>query len=310
MMMRGKVGAFSYYVSETRQIVRQAQNNSNFGSTATRSPNQQSRRVLWANLVNFYSGNKGWMKKAFEDPKPGVSVFNRFMQLNIPNAKVALTKAQAASKMWVVSPYVVSQGSLPSPTPGVWNVDYATTIELASAPAEGATVAQISQAILDNNKNFLNGDAIVALRFAGYYNAVSEYEGHGDTANYEYYEFVINVSDTRAFAEAYPQWEISSDKLLRNTRLEDVDGYTYIHTRKSGGKLLVSTSKILAAPRVLENVDSWGSSAQIALASDSYNVETPVMLLPGGSTSGSGATDGGSDAPGGGGAGGEGDLGQ
>lgn len=300
MMMRGKVGAFSYYVSETRQIVRQAQNNSNFGATATRSPQQQSRRVLWANLVNFYSGNKSWMKKAFEDLKPGVSVFNRFMQLNIPDAHVALTKTQAASKLWVVSPYVVSQGSLPKPTTGVWMASYPTTIVVTEQPAETATVAQVSSAILENNPNFLNGDAVVAVRFYGGTSPVTSYNGNPVLANYDYYEFVINISDNRVFSAAYPDWEFTNNLELRNRQLEDVDGYAYIHTRKRDGKLLVSTAKILMSERLQENSDTWGNSAQIAEATESYKVEEPVMLLPGGSTTGTGTTAGGGSNPGGG----------
>lgn len=291
MMMRGKVGAFSYYVSETRQIVRQAQNNSNFGATATRSPHQQSRRVLWANLVNFYSGNKGWMKKAFEGLKPGVSVFNRFMQLNIPDAHVALTKSQAASKMWVVSPYVVSQGSLPAPFSGTYSTDYDTTITLQENPASDATIGQVSAAILSNNANYLNGDAIIAIVFRGSTSPVSATGAAYAAATYSYFEFVINVSDTRKFSEAYPDWEISEDLVLRNRNLEDVDGYTYIHSRNQGGKLLVSTSNIVLAANTLENMESWGSSTQNADATESYKVETPVMLAPGGATTGNSATD-------------------
>lgn len=309
-MMRGKVGAFSYYVSETRQIVRQAQNNSNFGATATRSPQQQSRRVMWANLVNFYSGNKSWMKKAFEDLKPGVSVFNRFMQLNIPNAHVALTKAQAATKLWVVAPYTISQGSLPRPHNGVWSAQYSTTISVEQAPENSATVAQVSKAILENNPDFLNGDAIIAVKFLGVTSPVDSWTGVPTLASFSYYEFVLNLNDNRSFAETYPDWGFSSLQELRNKQLEDVDGYTYIHTRKRDGKLLVSTSNILMAERSIENSESWGNSTQVSEATESYKVEDPVMLMPGGETRGNSATAGGGSNPGGGGDDGDGNLGE
>lgn len=310
MMMRGKVGAFSYYVSETRQIVRQAQNNSNFGATATRSPQQQSRRVMWANLVNFYSANKGWMKKAFEDLKPGVSVFNRFMQLNIPNAHVALTKAQAASKMWIVSPYVVSQGSLSSPAIGPWDEAYKTNIKTTVATSANMTVAQLSADIIANNPDYLNGDAVVAVMFNGNSYSAEEYSGIAELPSYKYYEFVINISDNRTFAEAYPEWDILSNGFLLNKRLEDGTGYTYIHTRKQNGKLFVSTSEVKTNRSSLENSETWGSSTQVAEATESYKVETPVMLLPGGATTGSSGSDGGGSNPGGGGDDDDGNLGE
>lgn len=310
MMMRGKVGAFSYYVSETRQIVRQAQNNSNFGATATRSPHQQSRRVLWANLVNFYSANKGWMKKAFEDLKPGVSVFNRFMQLNIPNAFVALTKAQAASKMWVPAPYTISQGSLVPPYRGSWDNNAPTRIQIEEALPADATVAQLSAAILANNGDYLNGDAVAAVAFFGYSNQVTTYQGSANVPSYNYYEFVINTSDTRKFAEAYPDWGMSQTKQLTCYGLVDADGFAYIHTRKQNGKLLVSTSEIEMNPQQVEVSQTWGSSTQIAEATESYKVDTPVMLLPGGATTGNSSTDGGGSNPGGGGDDDDGNLGE
>lgn len=300
MMMRGKVGAFSYYVSETRQIVRQAQNNSNFGATATRSPGQQSRRVMWANLVNFYSGNKGWMKKAFEDLKPGVSVFNRFMQLNIPYAQVALTKQQAADKVCVLQQYQVSQGSLVSPLTEEFNEDGLTSIVASLGEGVAKTVANVSRAIIDQNEGYLNGDAICAVEFQGSLSAPSNYKNQPFRAGYKYYELVLNVNDSRSFDEVYPSWSITSKNALVNNQITG-GAFTFIHTRKASGKLLVSTSFIMIDEENLQKVAMWGDANQVANATESYKVEEAVVLAPGGDTRGSSSTDTGGSTPGGGG---------
>lgn len=302
MMMRGKVGAFSYYVSETRQIVRQAQNNSNFGATATRSPGQQSRRVVWANLVNFYSGNKGWMKKAFEDLKPGVSVFNRFMQLNIPYAQVALTKQQAADKVCVLQQYQVSQGSLVSPLSSEYNENAYPNIVCEIDDDTAKTVAIVSRAIIDQNDGYLNGDAIVGVSFKGSQKTPANYKAGNFRAGYKYYEVVLDVNDNRMFAEVYPDWGVLKTGLLACTQMSG-GAYTFIHTRKASGKLLVSTSFIMMSEDAIANVAQWGNANQVANATESYKVEEEVVLNPGGDTRGDSSTDTGGSTPGGGGGG-------
>lgn len=291
MMMRGKVGAFSYYVSETRQIVRQAQNNSNFGATATRAPKQQNRRVKWANLVNFYSGNKGWMKKAFENLKPGISVFNAFMSVNISTATIALTKAQAKSKVCVLQPFVVCQGSLPSITPGTFEGDGPSVVRtLLQSIAAETTVAQYSQAIISQNAAFQNGDAIVAVSFAATQVVPSASTQRLDPATYTYNEFVLDVTDDSKMQEKYPLWGIADQQVICNAVMFD-PGYVYIHTRKSGGKLIVSTERIVLTEGAQSAIELWSAQSQVDNATDSYNVETPVLLAPGGTTTGSSSTD-------------------
>lgn len=302
MMMRGKVGAFSYYVSETRQIVRQAQNNSNFGATATRSPGQQSRRVVWANLVNFYSGNKGWMKKAFEDLKPGVSVFNRFMQLNIPYAQVALTKQQAADKVCVLQQYQVSQGSLVSPLGSEYNENAYPNIACDIGDDVAKTVANVSRAIIDSNDGYLNGDAIIGVSFKGSLRTPADYKNGNFRAGYQYYEMVLDVNDNRMFAEVYPSWGVLKTGGLACTEMSG-GAYTFIHTRKASGKLLVSTSFIMISDEDKQDIAMWGNANQVANATESYKVEDAVVLAPGGDTRGDSSTDTGGSTPGGGGGG-------
>lgn len=291
MMMRGKVGAFSYYVSETRQIVRQAQNNSNFGATATRAPKQQTRRVKWANLVNFYSGNKGWMKKAFENLKPGVSIFNAFMSANMATGTVALTKAQAKTKMCVLQPFVVSQGSFESITYGTYsneglsNINWDPETEFADV-----TVGGYSQSIIKANSSFQNGDAVVAIAFGGTEVLPTAALSAVSPASYRYFEFVLDVNDTTLMEDKYPQWLVREDRVTC-AGLRNANAYAYIHTRTSGGKLIVSTERMILSSGAENAVKAWSAQVQVDEASDSYTVDTPVMLAPGGTTSGESGTD-------------------
>lgn len=285
MMLRGKIGNTSYYTSEGRQLARQAQNNSNYGENASRTPLQQSRRVMWPNLVNFYTANKAWMKKSFENLKPGVSEFNRFIQLNINSANVALTRQQAQAKIWVPARYRVSQGSLPSIT-RVEQLD-GSDVEVINftlgdfQPSASATRGQLYQALIDNNANVKAGDAIVAIKFMGTLGGPFDIANYRQ-ASYVYEEYVIDPADTTPLKEGE---FIKLDEFLA---IEEFTSnlVVFIHTRNSGGKLYVSTEDMVYS-YTDPDLEGWTAVAQKNSATASYGETQEVMLSPGGSTSSS-----------------------
>lgn len=289
MMLKGKVGDTTYYVAQSRQLARQALNNSNYGATASRTDVQQARRVKWSNLVNFYSANKAWMKKAYEDLKPGVSIFNRFMQLNINSATVALTKSEAQAKTWIPASYRVSQGSLTpleisfeNEMPGV---ELGASVNITTS----TTVAEVSQAILSSNAQFRNGDAIAFVVFQGTAAAPGADTGIVP-ASYRYYELVIDTEDASVFMNKFPGFGFSDGRLF-NDEGNGAEAAVFIHTRKSGGKLYVSTQDIILNMEVLVNYDAWRSATQTAKAIASYGESTTVPLAPGGAVSGGSGND-------------------
>lgn len=302
MMLKGKIGDTTYYVAESRQLARQALNNSNYGATASRTDVQQTRRVRWANLVNFYSGNKAWMKKAYENLKPGVSIFNRFMQLNLPTADIALTKTQAQAKVWVITPLQISQGSLPSVTNSVYGEGNAASINATIEIGEATTVAQLSQNIIAQNSEFINGDAIVCVIFSGTESGPATTQAY-NPASYQYHEMVLNTTDERLVSVAYPLWQVFEGELAHRSA-DGASAFVYIHTRKSAGKLYVSTETIVTMPEDTTEVPLWRSANQLSAAIASYGEATSVPLAPGGNTSGSS----GNDSSSGGGGNGEGSL--
>lgn len=277
MMMKGKVGAYSYYVADTRQIVRQAQNNSNYGATATRTVKQQERRVTWANLVNFYSANRAWMKKAYENLKPGVSVYNRFIQLNINDNKIALTKDEAQSKIWVVAPYRVSQGSLPTMTTG------STPLESGQLPSEieNKNLGDFSRVLIKNYSEFQNGDAIAFVTFSGT-TAAPISKGSHKRASYNYNELVLNTASTAPLPSWIVYLEAANSYFIDMEQKDAADAFVLIHTRSVGGQLLVSTESMLVNK---QPDDGWRGEAQQGSAIESYGQFDLIPLEPGGSTS-------------------------
>ena len=280
-MYKGGAGGYSFYVRGGEQVVRQRKNNSNYGDSASRTQAQMRRRVMWANLVNFYKVNKFWMPKAFELRSAGQTDYNRFMQLNIPFSEHALTKEQAL--LGVCAPFTmqVSEGSLPAiQYDNSAAVPFVTDIKITGTYTAGTqTVAQLSQDIIANNPRWKDGDNLAIVRIE-----MAPYDGNPYIIPH-FYEFTLNTADTTtilntldvftnsgvAFSGGFVSYPLQSDS---NSKY----AFVMIHTRKEGGKLLVSTQELIVKT---DNYYSLTEPQHVEDAIASYGVDAEVPLDPG-----------------------------
>lgn len=278
----GRVGAYSMYVRAGEQIVRQRQNASNYGETASRTYAQQLRRVMWSNLVNQYRVLAYWQPKAYENIRAGQTDYNKFMSLNVNAATLPLTKQMASDGATIVTPVIVSQGSLPSPVTLV--EEDAFVIDLIGnddAGAAMATVGDFSRIVIQYNPNFLAGDA---LCFVGVRNWVDL----SDTprASCDYVEVVLNPNDTTPLTSLGAgfslAWHAATQQFTffwsRSTDQPVVAG-TCIHTRRNVSSLAVSTEKLVMLSEDI--IDMYSSEEWLQECIDSYGVSTLVPLEPG-----------------------------
>lgn len=170
MKLKGRVGAFSYYLSTGgRQIARVANNASNYGENASRTESQQLVRARWGNVINFYKPLEYILKKAFETKKANQSDYNKFVSLNFPLSSIYLKKDQYAQGGCVAENYYLSQGSLPSIDVVGINNGFKTSIEIGSIqPSETTSIGELSAKILELNSNILKGDQITLIRIYNY----------------------------------------------------------------------------------------------------------------------------------------------
>lgn len=240
----GRVGDTTYYVRDGEQIARQSRNNSNYGETASRSEAQQLRRVKWANLVNFYRACQFWMPKAFESVKQGQTMYNKFMQLNINESRVALTKDMAQSGCCCPELYQVAKGSFPQIqlSAGDATFDNKASIVVTQAISGTTTVGDLAADIIANNEEIIEGDN---LAFVFFYSS-------RDAQDYPYLrsvykEITLNTSSTVLVSSILPVNVIgkTSDNFLgitAQTGQWDFTQFTVIRTRKENGKLRVSSA--------------------------------------------------------------------
>ena len=273
--IRGRVGATTYYVSEGRQIARQALNNSNYGATAKRTPAQQSNRVKWANLVNFYKACRSWMPKAFETKKAGQSDYNRLMQVNLPYTNIYLTRNQAAVGACVADGYIISQGSLPSVELQVMDGGYKTNIYTGQLQiSDATTVAQFTAALVDNNINISEG---MQLSFVSVLQVI---DSMGiPRLNVAFYEVTLSNSNNSPLRDYLPQLcSITLDGCLACQNPQPLGAFTYVVSDQRSGKLLVSTQQLTAYNSAV--IAAYSSAGQLAAAIESYKVDEGVILDP------------------------------
>ena len=277
MKLTGRVGAYSYYTTTGgRQIARVAQNSSNYGESATRTEPQQMRRSKWGNLVNFYKLNKTFFRRAFESKSSNQSDYNKFMSVNLPTARVALTKNDYSLGGCVLDSFRVSEGSLRGITDAYKTGALKSVIECTLTGSLAAkTIGELSTDLLAANSFLLEGDQIT----------------------YVYWRQFVTVDRVPRFYTEY--FEITLDKssavklssLPNNDIVYAEDGFlmgemdyegalaAFVLTRQSKGSLQVSTeTAILNSDTYLRQ---WTGEEAEKKAIASYGVNDTAMLEPG-----------------------------
>lgn len=273
-IQRGRVGNVSYFVQNGQQIVRVARNDSNYGETASRSVAQQSNRVRWSNLVNFYKLSSRWMHKAFESKKRNQSDYNRFMQVNKPSARVALTKEAALNGAVVIDNFVVSQGSLPSIVVEVVGQSYVTNIRLGSLSIDdNTTVAEFTNAVLAANAWLAEG---MQISFISYQQSINIFGFPVSTCGM--YEVTLERTSTAKLRSYLPVFcsTRSADGFLGTDNTISNGGFCYVLSTSVGGKTLVSSQSLIVKGEEL--IREFSSERAVEAAIASYGVNSEQFL--------------------------------
>ena len=285
-MYTGGAGGYSFYVRDGEQVVRQRKNNSNYGSTASRSYAQMIRRIRWGNLVNVFKAIKSWQQKAYDAKRYGQTDYNIFMQLNINKVSVGTTKEMNEGGAGIVEAYQVSRGSIPpigytvNTTTHLWITD----IAILEAITFQTTIGELSTDILANNPTFQEGDNIAFVFMQNWMDSRVEWP----FVQSKYAEITLNksntalVSDIPVIGERLSQ---SSDNTIQLLYTEpglyvvgSEVGFACIHTRKSSGSLQVSSQSILMNTQSI--INSFSGSEWDNTCIQTYGLDTEVPLDP------------------------------
>ena len=160
--IRGKVGEYIYRQTKVGTVVSEAPVKP---ITPLRTQSQMNIRTQWANLGAIYKQFDSMLRRGFEELPTHMSVYNAFIQANLGVVKVYITKRMKLNGGAILAPYQITRGSLPS-----ISMAKNSNNKLVSSVALGAlsisattTVAQFSQAVIDNNtssEEITNGAAV------------------------------------------------------------------------------------------------------------------------------------------------------
>ena len=197
--IRGKVGEYIYRQTRTGTVVSEAPVKP---ITPLRTQRQMSIRTQWANLGAIYKQFDSMLRRGFEALPPQMSVYNAFIQANLGVVKVYITKTMKLNGGAILAPYQITRGSLPSISMAVNSGNkLVSSVRLGSLTISSTTtVAQFSQAVIDNNPAFLEGDQLTFFHGIQSVDTVTR----TPRATINGYKVVLNTADDT------PLWDVVS----------------------------------------------------------------------------------------------------
>ena len=269
---RGKVGDLVF----SRRLGQQVTRAYNPSPMNPQSSAQMSQRTRLSGLVAAYRAMRIILDHSFTTRKEGATSYNAFVSANMAIAPY-LTKEQARQGVVVVLPYVVARGVLSKIFVSGSGDNAYTNINLGSLVIDDdTTIAEFSQAVLNNNAGWLEGDQLT------YFSVVqTALAGQADYPHVSAQEFkvTLSLSNEETLRTYLPDYgSVTVDGFLGHGNHFAAGGFCWIHSRKdASGALQVSTQELVC------NLDNsrWTGGEQEAAAKRSYGVNEEPYLVPG-----------------------------
>lgn len=159
--MNGSVGAVTYV---TRKGITVAKQKVPAKLNYTKTVRSMSPRMRWMAIVRIWQAMNtvGW-HPSFKNKEGLQSDFNMFMKAN-GSVDVWLTKDIVSANGGVVAPVQVTQGGLPSIGGTMTDGGFLTTISMGGITiGASTTLRSFSNAILENNPDWQNGDQLTVV---------------------------------------------------------------------------------------------------------------------------------------------------
>ena len=241
-----------------------------------RSRAQMLRRVQWANLVNPYRAFNGNLHPSFENRAATVSDYNEFMSANFGAVPVYLTKSDARQGGAVVAGYQITRGSLPSivVSDGMGG-EPVTDINMGGITIGATTtVKEFSDAVVQNNRDYQNGDEITVFIAEQYENI----ETHVPYVKVLAQQITLDQSDSvtkvRSLVGA-GGFSIVDGNLAASSSIDG--GIAWVHSRKTSSGTKVSTQRLKVTNSYLANYQT-PEALDAAIKSYAGEMQEPYLV--------------------------------
>ena len=234
----GKVGQLLYRQTRTGTVISELPVKP---AIPRRSARQMDRRTQWGNLAAIYKQFDSMLRRGYENLPPQMSVFNAFIQANIDVVKVYITKTIRLNGGAILAPYQITRGSLPSISmaKNASNI-LVSSIRLGTLAIDAnTTVGQFSQAVIDNNDAFDEGDQLTFFHGIQSIDTVTR----TPRATLRGYKGVLNTAEDTKLWDIVDRIGFSvTDNCLATSQQITNGAAVWVHSRETAdGALKVST---------------------------------------------------------------------
>lgn len=272
--IRGKVGEYIYRQTKVGTVVSEAPVKP---VTPRRSQQQMNIRTQWANLGAIYKQFDSMLRRGFEELPPHMSVYNAFIQANLGVVKVYITKTMRLNGGSILAPYQITRGSLPS----ISMAKNASNILVSSVRlgtlsiTATTTVAQFSQAVIDNNTSFLEGDQLTFFHGRQTIDTVTR----TPRATITGYKVVLNTADDTPLWNVVERIGFSvADNCLATSEQITNGAAVWVHSRETADNALkVSTQFFFVENSALATYQS--NSAILASVNSYGGINSAAVYL-------------------------------
>ena len=270
----GKVGQMLYRQTKTGTVVSELPAKP---STPLRTARQMSVRAQWSNLGAIYRQFDSMLRRGFENLPAGMNVYNAFIQANLGVVKVYITKTMRLNGGAILAPYQITRGSLPS----ISMTKNASSILVSSinlgtlAIDANTTVGQFSQAIIDNNDAFDEGDQLTFFHGIQSIDTVTR----TPRATIRGYKVVLNTAEDAKLWDVVDKIGFSvADNCLATSQQITNGAAVWVHSRETAdGNLKVSTQLFFVENSALATYQ--GRTAFTASANSYGGINSAAVYL-------------------------------
>ena len=273
---RGKVGDLIF----SRRLGQQVTRAYNPSPLNPKSDAQMSQRTRLSGLVAAYRAMRIILDHSFTDRKEGATSYNAFVSANMAIAPF-LSKEQARQGVVIVLPYIVSRGVLSRIFVSGSGDNAYTNIGLGALVIDDdTTIAEFSQAVIQNNAGWEEGDQ---LTYFSVIQTALPGQSQYPHVSAQKFKVTLSLSNEEALRTYLPDYGSATvDGFLGHGAHFAAGGFCWIHSRKdASGALQVSTQDLIC------NIDNsqWTNPAQEEYAKRSYGVNAEDYLVPGSNNS-------------------------
>ena len=272
--IRGKVGEYIYRQTKVGTVVSEAPVKP---ITPLRTQSQMNIRTQWANLGAIYKQFDSMLRRGFEELPTHMSVYNAFIQANLGVVKVYITKRMKLNGGAILAPYQITRGSLPSISMAKnSNNKLVSSVALGSLSVTATTtVAQFSQAVIDNNTSFLEGDQLTFFHGIQSIDTVTR----TPRATIKGYKVVLNTAEDTKLWDVVDRIGFSvTDNCLATSQQITNGAAVWVHSRETAdGALKVSTQLFFVENSALATYQ--GRTAFTAAANSYGGINSAAVYL-------------------------------